>query len=117
MEGQQQIKLDKQVCNELLKNYVNVGYQKAGCFTIGDAANLHRNLNLLTGVEKDDSVSEKQIYQHLLKAIEIANTKGAYDINAGAVIFKLVSFINSDILKETEEPKAGGESSQKIEEL
>lgn len=112
------IKLDKKTCNELLKRYVDLGYQKAGCFTIGDAANLHRNLNLLTEVEQDETVTDKQIYQQLFKAIEIANSKGAYNINDGAVIFRLVAYVNSDILAEGDSVNTElAAPAQKIEEL
>ena len=115
------ITLNKENCNELIKRYVNTGYVKGRCFTIGDAAMMHRHLNLLTGVEKDESVTDKRIYSYLFKALEVANSNGAFDVNDGAVIYRLIAFVNSDILKggETVDPPAAQPVAQasKIEEI
>lgn len=100
----QPLQLTEKVCNSLLKVYIDKGYKHCGTFSIKIGAELHKNFRVLAGEEENTTEihTPKNIYQTIAKAIEHANSKGAYGIDDAAVIDNLLNYVNDTILKEQE---------------
>ena len=101
----QQVKLEKGNVFGFLKNMVDKGFRLSKTLTIKDGALLHRYFNILLGVEKSlkSDLSLKNIYDTILRAINAANSDGAFDTNDAAVIDKLTSFIDENCHHVTKE--------------
>jgi hypothetical protein len=100
----QPLKLTEKVCNNLLKVYIDKGYKHCGTLTIKNGAELHKNFRVLAGEEENTTEihTPKNIYATFFRAIEHANSKGAYGLDDAAVIDNLMEFVNTSILKEEE---------------
>jgi len=103
-QGQQTIELNHDNCLELLKRYLDSGYSKGRCFSIKDGATLHKFLRILRKQEEDPSVDDRNAYLVLFKALELANSQGAFSLDDSAVLDRIITFLSDELAEKTKAP-------------
>ena len=93
----QKVELTKDICNNLLKFYIEKAYKESGVFSLQSGADLYEQLNLLLN-DPLDSDKLKDIYMNFCKTLEIANSKCVFTLEEASIISKIVLFINTNIL-------------------
>lgn len=102
------IQLDKKTCDELLVQYLDIGYKNSKTFSIREGAIISKHLDLLTGAEKDEKVSTDELYVAIYNILEKMNKNGAFSLGDAALLEKIGSYLKEHVLtkpKQKEEPK------------
>lgn len=97
------ITLNETNSNDLLKQYVNAGYKSSGALSIEQGAKLHRYFRILSGQEKDDSLSKEDIYKFIFSAITAFNNRNSFNIDDAAVINEATKYIQNNVINEKSE--------------
>lgn len=74
----QQIDIKK--CDDLIAQYLDVGYKNSKAFSIKDGAQIARIARILKGVENDDTVSRETLHSNAFQLLEAMNKAGAYNL-------------------------------------
>jgi len=94
----QAVELNHENSLELLKKYLNIGYSRVKCFSIQDGAELYRLLRILKNNQcVEENVDERKAYKTLFKALDIANSLGAYSLDDSSIIDKVITFLSNEI--------------------
>lgn len=91
------IELSPQVAADLLKRYLDIGYKIANPSSIKEGATLHKYIRVMKG-EEQEQLNQKEVFPILVKVLDVYNTKGAYTIDDAAVIDKVVTYINENVI-------------------
>ncbi len=101
-EPAQQIDVKK--CDDLIVQYLDVGYKNSKAFTIKDGAQIAKLARILRGVENDDKISRETLHSNAFQLLEAMNKAGAYNLSDVATIDTLIESIRKhyDGLREQE---------------
>lgn len=97
------IELSEESCIDLLKRYIDIGYKSTGSVNIKEGAIIHRYFRVLKKQEKNEEIKTDDIYKILFKVLDIFNSSKAYSLDDAAVIDRIVTYIEKNILDVTEE--------------
>ena len=100
------IEMTPEVCIDLLKRYVDIGYKNAS-LTIKEGATLHKYFRILKKQENPENIKDSDIYRTLFKVLDSFNARGSYSLDDSAVIDRVITFIQENMSKESlaSEPK------------
>lgn len=89
------IEMTPEVCIDLLKRYVDVGYKNAS-LTIKEGATLHKYFRILKKQENPEGIKDSDIYRTLFKVLDAFNARGSYSLDDSAVIDRVITFIQEN---------------------
>jgi hypothetical protein len=89
---------------DLLRRFIDAGYKSTGVVSIKEGAILHRYFRILKGQEKDETLSEKEIYKIVFKVLDAFNAAKAYTLDDAAVIDKVVTFVEQHLEQKSKPP-------------
>ncbi len=107
------IELNNENSIDLIKRYLDIGYTKTGCISIKEGAVIHRYLRILKRQEEDSSITDESIFKVLFKVLEVFNSNKAFTLDDVAVIDKVVTYIEENIIK----PVNSNGATEKIREF
>jgi len=102
MSSSQKIEINEQTCVELLKKYIDTGFKESnGVVSIREGAILHRYFRILKKQEKPEEkdISYDDMFKVLFKSLEVFNSCKVYSLDDAAVLFKLMTFVEENLLK------------------
>lgn len=92
------IDLNENNCIDLLKRYIDIGY-KTGMVSIKEGAMLHKYFRILKGTDKDDEITNDEMFQIIFKALNLFNSKGAFNLDDASVIDTVMNYIQKNMMK------------------
>lgn len=110
------IQLDKKKCDELLVQYLQIGYKASKTFSIKEGAIISKHVELLTGEEKDEKVTKEELYVAIYNILEKMNKNGAFSLGDASLLEKIGNYLKENVLSKPNE-KESVQPEQKIKDL